>query len=84
MKLTFHGTLSSIAQGNPRHAHQSLLEVAYGGRQLLIDCGSDWLGQLPIADPVALLLDSRPSRSYRRAGLRRPVPDLMHMPPPWK
>ncbi len=56
MKLTFHGTLSSIAQGNPRHAHQSLLEVAYGGRQLLIDCGSDWLGQLPIADPVALLL----------------------------
>ncbi|ABA89953.1 metal-dependent hydrolase, beta-lactamase superfamily [Syntrophotalea carbinolica DSM 2380] len=56
MQLTFHGTLSSIANGNTRHARQSLLEIAYGGRRLLIDCGRDWLGGLPIIDPVALLL----------------------------
>lgn len=56
MQLIFHGTLSSIAQRNVRHARQSLLEIAFGGRRLLIDCGSDWLGQLPLADPVALLL----------------------------
>lgn len=56
MKLTFHGTLSSIEKRNDRHARQSLLEIAFGGRCLLIDCGSDWLGQLPLADPAALLL----------------------------
>lgn len=56
MKLTFHGTLSSIEKRNDRHARQSLLEIAFGGRRLLIDCGSDWLGQLPLADPAALLL----------------------------
>jgi phosphoribosyl 1,2-cyclic phosphodiesterase len=56
MKLTFHGTLSSTPYGNPRHSRQSMLEVAYGGRRLLIDCGSSWLGRLPFIDPVALLL----------------------------
>jgi phosphoribosyl 1,2-cyclic phosphodiesterase len=56
MKLIFHGTLSSIAQRNARHARQSQLEVAFGGRSLLIDCGSDWLGRLPAHAPAALLL----------------------------
>jgi phosphoribosyl 1,2-cyclic phosphodiesterase len=56
MRLTFHGTLASIRPGNVRHARQSMLEVAYGGRRLLIDCGDDWRGRLPTADPVALLL----------------------------
>lgn len=56
MQLIFHGTLSSIAQRNARHTRQSLLEVTFGGRRLLIDCGSDWLGRLPAFEPTALLL----------------------------
>lgn len=56
MRLTFHGTLSSIEKGNARHARQSLLEVAHGGRSLLIDCGGDWLEGLPVPDPIALLV----------------------------
>jgi phosphoribosyl 1,2-cyclic phosphodiesterase len=56
MRLTFHGTLASNRPGNDRHGRQSMLEIAYGGRSVLIDCGDDWLGHLPVPNPVALLL----------------------------
>lgn len=72
MQLTFHGTLSSIAKGNTRHARQSLLEIAYGGRRLLIDCGRDWLKGLPVIDPVALLLTH--AHEDHSGGLARGAP----------
>jgi glyoxylase-like metal-dependent hydrolase (beta-lactamase superfamily II) len=70
--LTFLGTRSSGEARNALHArHSALLLEAPDGR-LLIDCGGDWLEDLPRLAPAALLLTHvHPDHS---AGLERGAP----------
>jgi glyoxylase-like metal-dependent hydrolase (beta-lactamase superfamily II) len=56
VKLRFLGTRGEIEASSPRHRRHSVLVVSHHGRPLLVDCGRDWLGQLPRVDAQALLL----------------------------
>ena len=56
MKLRFLGTRGEIEARSQRHRRHSVLHVSHGGRALLVDCGRDWLGQLPRVEAEALLL----------------------------
>lgn len=72
MQLTFLGTRSSGEACNKRHLRHSalLLEVPEG--RLMIDCGGDWLTELPRLNPDALLLThAHPDHS---AGLEQGAP----------
>lgn len=56
MQLTFLGTGNSSGFSNTRHRlHSALLFEGPQGR-VMIDCGSDWLEELPHLAPEALLL----------------------------
>lgn len=56
MQLTFLGTRNSSERGNALHRrHSALLFEGPQGR-VMIDCGSDWLSELPGIAPDALLL----------------------------
>lgn len=46
MKLTFLGTRGEIDARTRRHRMHTSLLVAYRGRTVVIDCGSDWRGRV--------------------------------------
>lgn len=46
MKLVFLGTRGEIEARTERHCMHSSLMVAYRGRKVMIDCGTDWLGRI--------------------------------------
>lgn len=72
MQLTFLGTRSSSELGNPLHRRHSSLLIEEGDKRLMIDCGGDWLQDLPALAPDALLLThAHPDHS---AGLARGAP----------
>ncbi|MFA5516547.1 MAG: MBL fold metallo-hydrolase [Desulfuromonadales bacterium] len=56
MKLTFFGTRGYIDAATDRHRRHSALEVAYGRRRILIDCGEDWRGRVFDLRPQAIFI----------------------------
>jgi len=56
MKLTFLGTRGNIETKTGRHRMHSSLMVTYYGRQVLIDCGEDWLGRVVELNPRAIVV----------------------------
>ena len=56
MKLQFLGTRGEIELRTARRHRQSALLVDHRGRTVLVDCGVDWLGQLPVLAPGAVVL----------------------------
>ena len=56
MRLTFAGTRGGIDARSPHHARHSALQITTGGRRLWIDCGLDWLSEVPALQADAILL----------------------------
>lgn len=72
MKLTFLGTRAFIDESSPSHRSHSALLVEKNRRNLMIDCGLDWLGRLNDPAPQAILLThAHPDHS---GGLRDGAP----------
>lgn len=72
MQLIFLGTRSSSDLSNARHRYHSALLFEGPEGRVMIDCGSDWLEELPRLAPDTLLLThAHPDHS---AGLARGAP----------
>ena len=65
MKPTFLGTRGEIeARMRRHHMHTSLL-VSHRGRDVMIDCGLDWLGKFERLHPDAIVLThAHPDRAW--------------------
>ncbi|MFO8006268.1 MAG: MBL fold metallo-hydrolase [Candidatus Brocadiia bacterium] len=56
MKLTFHGTRGEIEARTELHDMHTCCEVAYRGKGVTIDCGTDWREELDRLNPQALVI----------------------------
>jgi ribonuclease BN (tRNA processing enzyme) len=56
MKLTFLGTRGYIKARTPRHHMHSSLLVSYRGKDIMIDCGEDWLEKINEMTPDAIFI----------------------------
>jgi phosphoribosyl 1,2-cyclic phosphodiesterase len=56
MKLTFLGTRGYTDERTPRHRMHSALQVSHAGRDVVIDCGEDWLGEVQGWDVDAIVI----------------------------
>jgi phosphoribosyl 1,2-cyclic phosphodiesterase len=56
MKLTFLGTRGYIDPRTEEHGMHSTCRVTYRGKDILIDCGEDWLGRHDELQPRALFV----------------------------
>jgi phosphoribosyl 1,2-cyclic phosphodiesterase len=75
MKLTFLGTRGYIDAQSRRHGRHSALLVAYRSRRIMVDCGSDWEGELARVSPHAIFVThAHPDHAWGlRAGADCPV-----------
>jgi phosphoribosyl 1,2-cyclic phosphodiesterase len=75
MKLVFLGTRGYIDARNRRHRRHSALLVSYRSRRIMVDCGSDWEGELARASPHAIFVThAHPDHAWGlRAGADCPV-----------
>lgn len=72
MKLTFLGTRGYIDPKTSRHRHHTSTMVSYKGKNVMIDCGEDWLGQVDRLAPRAILIThAHPDHAF---GLRDGAP----------
>ena len=72
MKLEFLGTRGNIEARSRRHHMHSSLMVSYYRKQLMIDCGEDWLGELDGLSPGAILVThAHPDHAW---GLKEGAP----------
>ncbi|RJP21651.1 MAG: MBL fold metallo-hydrolase [Candidatus Abyssobacteria bacterium SURF_5] len=56
MKLTFLGTRGYIKARAPCHYMHSSLMVSYRGKEIMIDCGEDWLEKIQTMTPRAIFI----------------------------
>ncbi|MGA7875302.1 MAG: MBL fold metallo-hydrolase [Desulfoferrobacter sp.] len=56
MKLIFLGTRGYIKAETKRHYRHTSLMVSFYGKQVMIDCGEDWLHQLNGLNPRAIVI----------------------------
>src|SRR5437763_9664529 len=78
MKLTFLGTRGEIGARTRRHRMHSSLLVSLRGREVMIDCGLDWLGNFERLGPDAIVLThAHPDHAW---GLRNGAPCPVHAP----
>ena len=78
MKLTFLGTRGEIEARTRRHRMHSSLLVSYGGSDVMIDCGLDWLGKVLRLHPAAIVLThAHPDHAW---GLERGAPCPVYAP----
>ena len=56
MKLRFLGTRGYIQARTPRHCRHAALMVGYYGREVMVDCGEDWLGRWEKLKPRAIVI----------------------------
>ncbi len=72
MKLVFLGTRANIEARSRRHRRHASLLVAYRGREVMIDCGADWLGKVGRLRPDAIVVTH--AHPDHAGGLRRSAP----------
>src|SRR5205814_10515386 len=78
MKLTFLGTRGEIGARTRRHRMHSSLLVSLRGREVMIDCGLDWLGNFERLHPRAIVLThAHPDHAW---GLKKGAPCPVHAP----
>jgi ribonuclease BN (tRNA processing enzyme) len=69
VKLTFLGTRGEIEARTSRHRMHSSLMVSYRGSEIMVDCGTDWLGQINDLRPEAILVThAHPDHAWRLKG----------------
>lgn len=72
VKLHFLGTRGNIEARTAEHGKHSVLAVGYRGRQVVIDCGRDWLNEAPEWDADAIVITH--AHPDYVDGLKRGVP----------
>jgi phosphoribosyl 1,2-cyclic phosphodiesterase len=78
MKLTFLGTRGEIEARTRRHRMHTSLMVSYGGADVMIDCGLDWLGKFHRLRPSAIVVTH--AHPDHAGGLKRGAPCPVHAP----
>ncbi|WP_340105481.1 MBL fold metallo-hydrolase [Rhodohalobacter sp. 8-1] len=72
MKLTFLGTRGYIEETSSGHQMHSSLMVSYKGKEVMIDCGLDWIQRLKEINPPAIVLThAHPDHAF---GLQNGAP----------
>ena len=56
LELTFLGTRGGIKAHSRQHRRHSALLIEHKNARIMIDCGSDWLGQVRAVAPTAIVL----------------------------
>jgi phosphoribosyl 1,2-cyclic phosphodiesterase len=78
MELTFLGTRGEIEKRTRRHYMHTSLLVSYGGADVMIDCGLDWLGKFERLRPSAMVLThAHPDHAW---GLKDGAPCPVYAP----
>ncbi len=78
MKLTFLGTRGEIEARTSRHRMHSSLMVSYRGKKVMVDCGTDWLGQINDLGPAAIFIThAHPDHAW---GLKGGAPCPVYAP----
>ncbi|MBD3289236.1 MBL fold metallo-hydrolase [candidate division KSB1 bacterium] len=76
MKLTFLGTRGNTEQKNERHRRHSSLLVSYRNKQVMVDCGEDWLEKVFDINPHAIVLThAHPDHAW---GLKNGAPSRVY------
>jgi phosphoribosyl 1,2-cyclic phosphodiesterase len=75
MKLKFLGTRGEIEARTELHRQHTATEVSYRGRRVLLDAGLDWLEELEVLAPRAIVLThAHPDHAWGlKAGVSCPV-----------
>jgi phosphoribosyl 1,2-cyclic phosphodiesterase len=69
MKLEFLGTRGYIEARTKAHGMHSSLRVSYHGKDVMIDCGEDWLGHLEQLNPRAIVIThAHPDHAFGLKG----------------
>lgn len=77
MKLTFLGTRANIDVKNNRHRKHSSLMVGYHGKNVMIDCGEDWIDDAREMNPDAIVIThAHPDHAF---GLKNGVPSKVYL-----
>lgn len=72
MKLTFLGTRGNIEARTDRHRRHSSLLVSYREKNVMIDAGEDWLGEVADLNPDAIVIThAHPDHAW---GLKKGAP----------
>ena len=78
MRLRFLGTRGEIEARTRRHWRHSSLLIGYGRREVMIDCGLDWLDRLARLRPAAVVVTH--AHPDHAAGLRDGAPCPVYAP----
>lgn len=79
MKLVFLGTRGYIEAKTRRHRRHTSLLVAYRGREVMIDCGLDWLGEVSrLPRRPVVVTHAHPDHVE---GLQQGAPGPVYAPP---
>jgi len=79
VNVTFLGTRGNIDVQSRRHRRHTATLISFRGRDVMIDCGKDWLGIVDrIAPSTIVLTHAHPDHV---GGLRRGAPCPVYAPP---